>query len=389
MPIPHGLHRRCVRSLIATVLLLLPHHAEAIPTYARQYRMSCSVCHSPVPKLTPFGEAFAANGFQLKSSETPTVPAADSNLSLMSEFPVAVRFDGFARAQSDADATTDIEWPFVMKIFSSGQIKTDISYFFYFLMNEGGTITGIEDAFLYFNDIGGQKLDITLGQFQVADLIFKRELRPTFEDYRIYQTKPGRTKADLTYDRGIILNYTLPSRTDLYLSVVNGNGIGPSTDGLYDSDPYKNFVVRLAQPINSSLTLGSLGYLGKERTAGSINRFWMAGGDATITIGHIELLGEYIHRHDANPFFLPGRDSTADSRGGFAQLTYAPDLNESSWYLFLLYNDVRSDIEDVRYQSIAANFSYLLTRNFKLTAEYGYDLGRTSQSFTVGFMTAF
>lgn len=371
--------------------LLTTGSALAIPTYAWQYKLSCSACHSPVPKLMQFGESFAANGFQLEGIEMPNsiLQTGDSSLSLMSELPLAVRFDGFARILPDQEQKTDIEWPFVMKIFSSGQIKKDISYFFYFLMNEGGSITGVEDAFLYFNDIAGQKLDITVGQFQVADMIFKRELRPTFEDYQIYEIRPGMTKADLTYDRGIIVDYTLPSETDLFVSVLNGNGIGPSTDGLYDSDRYKNFCGRVAQPITSSVTIGAVGYLGKESTAGALNRFSMIGGDASFAFGRFELLGQYLHRHDANPFFLGAKDSTINSDGGFAQLMYAPAAEKSDWYVFLLYNNVRSDIEEVKYHSLVGNFTYMVSRNFKLTGEYGYDIERAKHSMTFGFMTAF
>jgi hypothetical protein len=376
--------------LVCSTLLSL-HEASSIPTYARQYSLTCAACHSPVPKLTKFGKDFQANGFQLTGSkfENATVQTEDSSLSLLRELPLAVRFDGFARIQPNEAQKTDLEWPFVMKIFSSGPIKKDISYFFYFLMNEGGSITGVEDAFLYFNDIAGKSLDVTVGQFQVADMIFERELRPTFEDYRIYGIRPGLTKADLTYDRGIILNYTLPSETELSLSMVNGNGIGTSTDGLYDSDPYKNFVARVRQPLGSSLSVGTLGYLGKESLTDNLNSFSMVGGDAMLSFDSFELLGQFVHRHDANPFFLPGSDSSVNSYGGFAQLMYAPDLSLSAWYAFILYNNVRSDIEELRYQSIAGNFTYMLSRNLKLTFEYGYDIERSKHGITMGFMTAF
>ncbi len=362
----------------------------AIPTYARQYRLSCSSCHLPVPKLNSFGSHFEANGFQLEGLEDKEarIETADSSLSLMRELPIAIRFDGFARVQPNEENKTDLEWPMVMKIFSSGQIKKDVSYFFYFLMNEGGEIPGVEDAFIYFNNIGGQPLDVTVGQFQVADMIFKRELRPTFEDYAIYEIKPGLTKADLTYDRGIILNYSLPVGTDFYVSVVNGNGIGASSEGFYDSDPYKNFVVRVAQPFNSCLSLGTLGYFGKESSTGIINTFKMAGGDVTISLSKFEILGQYLYRHDTNPYFVAGQDPV-NSYGGFIQLMYAPSSEPFDWYAFILYNNVRSDITDLKYQSITGNLSYLLSRNFKLTAEYSYEIERLKNSLTLGFMTAF
>lgn len=128
---------------------------------------------------------------------------------------------------------------------------------------------------------------------------------------------------------------------------------------------------------------------GKESISGNINAFSMIGGDATLKFDKFELLGQYVYRHDTNPFLLVGRDSTINSRGGFLQLMYAPNLNKSDWYLFLLYNNVRSDLEELEYQSVAGNFTYIISRNFKFTGEYGYDIERSKNSITFGFMTAF
>lgn len=38
--------------------------SSAIPAFARKYGASCSLCHAPFPRLTAFGERFAANGFE-------------------------------------------------------------------------------------------------------------------------------------------------------------------------------------------------------------------------------------------------------------------------------------------------------------------------------------
>ncbi|MGH9894045.1 MAG: hypothetical protein ACREA0_19115 [bacterium] len=46
--------------------------ANAIPASARRYRVSCSLCHNPVPVLTLFGETFAATGFRMSPKEQPT-----------------------------------------------------------------------------------------------------------------------------------------------------------------------------------------------------------------------------------------------------------------------------------------------------------------------------
>jgi len=38
--------------------------SEALPVYARKYKTSCQTCHTAVPRLNPFGEAFRMNGHQ-------------------------------------------------------------------------------------------------------------------------------------------------------------------------------------------------------------------------------------------------------------------------------------------------------------------------------------
>ena len=81
--------------------------------------------------------------------------------------------------------------PYNLKILSGGTLFKGVSYYFYFFLFERGEVGGIEDAFIYFNDIAGAPLDIQVGQFQVSDPLFKRELRLTFADYLIYRTKPG------------------------------------------------------------------------------------------------------------------------------------------------------------------------------------------------------
>ncbi|HEX8836025.1 MAG TPA: hypothetical protein VF748_03750, partial [Candidatus Acidoferrum sp.] len=38
---------------------------QAIPAFARKYGMPCSSCHEAWPKLSPFGQQFKDNGYQM------------------------------------------------------------------------------------------------------------------------------------------------------------------------------------------------------------------------------------------------------------------------------------------------------------------------------------
>src|SRR5258708_40253928 len=40
-------------------------HVQALPAFARKYGMPCSACHEAWPKLSPFGQQFKDNGYQM------------------------------------------------------------------------------------------------------------------------------------------------------------------------------------------------------------------------------------------------------------------------------------------------------------------------------------
>src|SRR5947209_19559911 len=51
-------------ALGALVVLALPTSARALPAFARRFNLACGACHSAVPRLNAFGEAFHENGFK-------------------------------------------------------------------------------------------------------------------------------------------------------------------------------------------------------------------------------------------------------------------------------------------------------------------------------------
>jgi len=350
---------------------------QAIPAFARKYTMTCKTCHAPFPKLKSYGEEFAANGYVIKDKETPRYYAdtGDDFLSLLRELPIAFRLEGFVTYDYSHTKQLDFTAPYLIKFLSGGEITKNIAYYFYFFFSEVGEIVGLEDAFLMFNSLFGSNLDFYIGQFQVCDPVFKRECRLSFEDYAIYTAEVGASRITLTYDRGIMFNYELPTKTDLWLEVVNGYGIDPANPfGNFDADKYKNPVLRASQEIGANFRLGGLGYWGKEEQDKIINSVWMAGVDATVSVKTLELNLQYLERGDSNPsFVVPSGDGpTIKTRGGFAELVYLPKGDDSRWYLVGLFNQVTSDIKELDYTSATFHYGRLLRRNIRATAELTY-----------------
>lgn len=369
----------------------------AIPAFARKYKLSCQTCHSPVPKLKPFGDEFAGNGFRMPEMESPRyfVDSGDDQLSLIRDFPVAIRLD-FHLGYRTGDETRglDFEGPYLLKFLSGGELSSNISYYFYFYMSERGEIVGIEDAYFMFNNLFDHDLDLYIGQFQVSDPLFKREIRLTLEDYQVYKTSVGNATSNLAYDRGVMLTLGLESGTNLIFEVVNGNGIGQSDENKnFDDDSYKNFFGRISQDVGDFLRIGAFGYFAKEEIEDVVNakiddKITMWGPDLTLGNDNIELNLQYAWRKDSKAFHnLIHND--VKTQGAFAELIYRPLGDESKWYAVGLFNWVDSDLDILDYQTVALHAGYLLRRNIRMVAEYKYDFKQEYNLFSVGLVSAF
>ncbi len=384
-------------SIFILILSALFIETFSIPAFARKYNMTCKTCHSPFPKLKAYGEDFAANGFVLKDKDAPRyyVETGDDDLTLIRDLPLAVRIEGYITYNQDKSAQADFRGPSVLKLLSGGAITNGISYYVYYILEEGEP-GKIEDAFLFFNNLFGSELDFSIGQFQVSDPLFKRELRLTREDYLIYKSRPGLSNIDLTYDRGIMLSYGTPTNTDIILEVVNGSGIGtPFINGNFDNDKYKNLFGRISQEIVEQFRVGVSGYYGNELLDNTAdlsqakNEIWMAGGDATISVDPFELNLQYMMRNDNNPYALQIGIEDIKTQGGFAELIVRPEGDNSKLYGVAVFNYIDSDDDALDIKSGALSLGYLLRRNIRITSEYNYNFTEKYGTIGVGFVTAF
>lgn len=383
------------------ILTFLASDVLAIPAFARKYNMSCKTCHSPFPALKDYGNDFAGNGFQLADKDAPRyyIDTGDEDLSLIRDFPLAARLEGYITYNQEKSEQSDFYAPVVFKILTGGAITNDISYYVYYIL-ESGEVGKIEDAWFMFNNLFSSELDFTIGQFQVCDPLFKRELRLTRDDYYIYKVNPGASMVDLTYDRGIMLGYGFDSGTDVVLEVVNGSGIGEQfLSGTFDNDKYKNIFGRISQDAGDHFRIGAMGYWGKEENEiynideeeyfYPQNELWMLGGDATIKFDPLELNVQYVERNDDNPNFYYDEKVAVKTRGAFGELILRPEGDESDWYSVALFNWIESDQTDLNLKQLGIHFGYLLRRNIRFVAEYSQNFTAKYGTIGLGFVTAF
>ena len=371
----------------------------AIPAFARKYNMSCQTCHSPMPKLKSYGDEFAGNGFVLADKDAPRyfVETGDESLSLIRDLPIAVRLEAHATYRTDKPEIGDFKTPYLVKFMSGGSLADNLAYYFYMYFDERGEVAGVEDAYIMFNNLFGSELDIYVGQFQISDPLFKREVRLTLEDYEIYKTKVGESNFNIAYDRGIMLTYGFETGTDIMVEVVNGNGLSDAdNEKLFDNDNNKNFFGRISQDLGEFLRVGAFAYTGKEFQ--NVNKFnflennmLMYGPDISISLGDkLELNAQYIQRTDEWNYASNNlSDKDVKTKGGLAELVITPNGDESKFYGVALFNWVESDLNELNYKTFTAHIGYMLRRNFRLVGEIKYDITNEYYQLGAGFITAF
>lgn len=411
---------------LATVVALLSMSmssalASEIPAFARKYGVSCATCHMPVPRLNAVGEAFAANGFEFTPGELrDTIQTGDPLLQLQRNVPLAIRYDAYLTALSkrnNGQVIVDQQFPWVVKLLSGGQVAKNISYYAYFLLGERGDVAGLEDAYLQFTDIGGSGVSAIVGQFQVSDPLFKRELRLEYEDYQPYRVRVGLSPVDLTYDRGIMALWSPWPGSDVAFQIVNGQGLnGANAARQMDQDGFKNFALRVSQDVVGPLRLGVFGYAGDERSGGATNRVRVWGPDATVNVGTKgEVNVQYFRRWDSDPFFgscsviAPcggGLTTNPAARvdAGFVEALFWPGGPAGRWYVSALGNYVEANRPVAslrlgeqlapesflkRYASAGFGVHYLLRRNVRLLGEGSWDVEQEQARLVAGFSTAF
>jgi len=107
-----------------------------------------------------------------------------------------------------------------------------------------------------------------------------------------------------------------------------------------------------------------------------------------VSLEPCELNVQAVYREDDNPSYFAEGPGTV-TRGGFAELVYAPGGDKGKWFAVALYNIVRSDDDALKYETATLSGHYAFARNVRFIGEYTYDSVLKANRFTVGVVTAF
>lgn len=382
---------------------MMPALSQAVPAFARQYNVNCVVCHDAFPRLNAFGETFVADNYRMPNWRQTMMELGDERLALPKSLPLAIRAQAFAQAREgeEIDPATgptgnassfDFQTPYLIKLISSAPLSEHITFYFYGIFAEKGRNgeTLIEDAWFRHDDVFGSGVGAQLGQFQVSDLMFPRELRLTFQDFYAYRA------AGITYDRGLILDRGI-GPVDLALGAVNGNGIEQNfdinspgirrPDRMFDNDSRKSLFGRVGFDVGG-VNLGIFGLTGEQRSATGFAGADIGNRDTDKRIVGLDLSGSLTSRtywfvqglwNEWQAFLDVAPQRDFDWFGGFVGVDH---LHSDRWTFSLLYNYAEADdfrdtgtiFEGIAINALTLGASYYFMRNLKGVLEVNIDL---------------
>jgi hypothetical protein len=177
---------------------------RAIPAFARKYGMPCSSCHEAWPKLSPFGQAFKDNGYQLGNDrdspifQNPAYWPATFRITPIwhRESTDRVAVDnpaGPLGSQTEAQITTHgFDWT-GLDFHTGGTLAKNIS--FYVLPSSDNTgAFHFESVWARLDNLFGSSwFNIKLGKFELDNLLSEKRILTLSSNgglYQIYHFQP-------------------------------------------------------------------------------------------------------------------------------------------------------------------------------------------------------
>ncbi|HEA68157.1 MAG TPA: hypothetical protein ENI07_15230 [Desulfobacterales bacterium] len=386
--------------------VFFPNNAEAIPTFARKYKTSCSTCHIAIPKRNAFGDAFRRLGFRIPGGdeglikEEPVSLGAEAWKKVWPEtiWPgllpatVPISFYGHQRFvwKEDADASTTFDAPHELEMLIGGNYGDRISFFGEWIVYEkeyADDRDKLGALYLQFNDLLGSTpgmLNFKFGKFETgASRGHKDDNRltpshPMPYDYTV--SGGGNDKKLRQKQAGLELNGILASRFEYAVGIVNGNG--STADNNSDKDLFGRVAYKFGgmgldgsggEPgeqlvmkdnwRDDSITVGVFGYLGKPSDKGTPDEdYTRLGVDLSLKFGRFDIGAAYVAGNDE----VDG-GADIDSSSFFVDVQYL-------FYPWLLanvrYGQKEFDSDQVDTEVVIANITLLQRANIRWNVEY-------------------
>lgn len=315
------------RIALATLFLVLPAPAPAIPAFERQTGMKCAACHTLAPVLNRFGREFLENGYRVtrdwSQGEKPASPPAttdDAGKKPGPSLPVSLRLRLNALSEQPEETLAFRIPSFSVEV--GLPLGRQASFWTDYFLKSGDEGSRLGDVVLGYYGLLGDRLDVRVGQLSPPLLIDSQR--------RLLIDLPD------VYSRGTIVNGWFLARRRLGVALLPR--IGAVRPGLYlfqedgDSDldvGRPDWAGTLEWSPDRHLTLQLYGYKGDVIVrpgdgAGFRDKFRQGTVSLDYLRGQWRLFGAYsTGRHDD----ADGTGTRSTNAGFFAEANWHPRSN--------------------------------------------------------------
>jgi hypothetical protein len=327
--------------LLLAVLLIDCRPAAAIPAFARKYGMPCSACHEAWPKLSPFGQQFKDNGYQMGNDRDAPIfqnPAywpislrITPNWHRETYNNVAVDGTGGPNSVVENYKTQGFDYT-GMDMLTAGTLAKNYSFLLVPSSDETGAFH-FESASLRFSNIlGSSWFNLKVGKFELDNLQSEKRILTLSSNGGFYQNyhfqplvSPGVPESSYTFGIGDNqigiewMGHSKNDRTRVSASLLNGTDGNPdfiTGNGGAAGRAYSGFFAASQAFEVGNLGLqrvGAFAYIGQTPTYA---RFASGGSDIPGTgIGNqtyyrVGLIGMwYLKKFDLTTMYFYGHDS--------------------------------------------------------------------------------
>lgn len=312
----------------ASALPIPKGNVHAIPAFARKYGMPCSSCHEAWPKLSPFGQQFKDNGYQMGNEKDAPIYQNPSY------WPVSFRITPHWHRESvdHADITNPLPTGVTtegrltthgfdvggLDILTAGTLAKNISFLLVPAAENDGSFHFEAANVRFSNLLGSSWLNIKAGKFELDNIISEKRILGLSNNggfYQMYHFQPvGEDTAMFTFGLGDnqfgaeLSGHSKNDYTRFSAALLSSND---GTENLPNGHGYDTFVT-LSQAFEAgSLGLqrvGAFAYVGRAPTytvGGELGTdglgqksFYRAGFNGLWYIKKFDVMTQYLHGLD-------------------------------------------------------------------------------------------
>ena len=167
----------------ASALPLLTAKVRALPAFARKYGMPCSSCHEAWPKLSPFGQTFKDNGYQMGNERDAPIFQSPAYWPVTFRITPIWHRESLGRVAVDAPGgasearvtTHGFDWS-GLDFHTAGTLANNVSFYVLPSSNSAGAFHFESVWARLDNLLGSSWLNIKLGKFELDNLLSEKRI---------------------------------------------------------------------------------------------------------------------------------------------------------------------------------------------------------------------